>query len=186
MAGEPVVTIVGNLTSNPELNYIGNGTPVANFTVASTPRTQNRNTGEWVDGEAMFVRCAVWRDYAEHVAESLSKGMRVIVTGRLSVRSYESNGARQISLEMQVDEVGPSLRFATAQVSRAAFNGGNGGNNYGGSNYGGGNFSGGGEAAGGMSYGQGGGQVTYGAPMGGSAGDEWSSPTAPMEGAPNF
>lgn len=197
MAGEPVVTIVGNLTANPELNYIGNGTPVANFTVASTPRTQNRNTGEWVDGEAMFVRCAVWRDYAEHVAESLSKGMRVIVTGRLSVRSYESNGARQISLEMQVDEVGPSLRFATAQVSRAAFNGGNGGNNnyggnnygggnYGGGSYGGGNFSGGGDSVGGMSYGQGGGQVTYGAPMGGSEGDQWSSPQPPVEGPPDF
>lgn len=177
MAGEPIVTIVGNLTSDPELRYVSNGSPVANFTVASTPRTQNRQTNQWEDGEAMFIRCSVWRDYAEHVAESLSKGMRVIVTGRLSVRSYEQNGVRQTSLEMQVDEVGPTLRFATAKVSRAASSSGS----YGGGN--GGNFG------GGASYGYGGqGQVSYGAPAGGSAGDQWASPSfgAAYDSGPEF
>ena len=118
MAGEPVLTIVGNLTGDPELRYVSSGTPVASFTVASTPRSLNRQTNQWEDGEAMFVRCSVWREYAENVAESLSKGMRVIVTGRMTVRSYEYNGQQRTSIEMQVDEVGPSLRYARAQVTR--------------------------------------------------------------------
>ena len=118
MANEPIITIIGNLTGDPELRYVSSGTPVASFTVASTPSTLNRQTNPWEDGDAMFVRCSVWREYAENVAESLSKGMRVIVTGRMTVRSYEYNGQQRTSIEMQVDEVGPSLRYARAQVTR--------------------------------------------------------------------
>lgn len=118
MANEPIVTITGNLTGDPELRYTSAGIPVANFTVASTPRTLNRQTNQWEDGEAMFVRCSVWREYAENVAETLTKGMRVIVTGRLTVRSYEHQGEQRTSLEVAVDEIGPSLRYATAQVTR--------------------------------------------------------------------
>ena len=126
MANEPIITIIGNLTGDPELRYVSSGTPVASFTVASTPRSLNRQTNQWEDGEAMFVRCSVWREYAENVAESLSKGMRVIVTGRMTVRSYEYNGQQRTSIEMQVDEVGPSLKFATARVTKAS-RGGSGG-----------------------------------------------------------
>ena len=118
MANEPIITIVGNLTADPELRYVSSGTPVASFTVASTPRSLNRQTNQWEDGEPMFVRCSVWREYGENVAESLAKGMRVVVTGRLSVRSYEYNGEKRQSIEMQVDEVGPSLRYARAQVTK--------------------------------------------------------------------
>ena len=118
MANEPIITITGNLTGDPELRYVSSGTPVASFTVASTPRSLNRQTNQWEDGEAMFVRCSVWREYAENVAESLSKGMRVVVTGRMTVRSYEHNGQQRTSIELQVDEVGPSLRYARAQVTR--------------------------------------------------------------------
>ena len=118
MANEPIITVVGNLTGDPEIHYIASGTPVASFTVASTPRTLNRQTQQWEDGEAMFIRCSVWREYGENVAESLSKGMRVLVTGRLTVRSYEYNGQQRTSLEMQVDEIGPSLRYARAQVTK--------------------------------------------------------------------
>ena len=118
MANEPIVTIVGNLTGDPELRYVSSGTPVASFTVASTPRSLNRQTNQWEDGEAMFVRCSVWREYGENVAETLTKGMRVVVTGRLTVRSYEYNGEKRQSIEMQVDEVGPSLRYARAQVTK--------------------------------------------------------------------
>lgn len=123
MANEPVVTIVGNLTADPELRYLSSGVAVASFTVASTPRTQNRQSGQWEDGEAMFVRCSVWREYAENAAESLAKGMRVIVTGRMTVRSYEANtGEKRQSIELQVDEIGPSLRYARARVARVAAN----------------------------------------------------------------
>ena len=119
MANEPIITVVGNLTAAPELKYVGSGTAVASFTVASTPREKNKQTGEWEDGEPMFVRCSVWRDYAENVTESLAKGMRVVVHGRLQVRSYQrKDGSQGTSIEMQVDEVGPSLRYATAQVTR--------------------------------------------------------------------
>ena len=117
----PHITITGNLTADPSLKYVGSGTAVASFTVASTPREKNKDTGEWEDGEAMFVRCSVWRDYAENVTESLAKGMRVVVHGRLQVRSYQRNdGSQGTSIEMQVDEVGPSLRYATAQVTKSA------------------------------------------------------------------
>ena len=122
MSGEPIITIVGNLTSDPELRYVASGTPVASFTVASTPRNLNKQTNQWEDGEAMFVRCSVWREYGENVAETLTKGMRVVVTGRLTVRSYEYNGQQRTSIEMQVDEVGPSLRYATVQVSKRSGN----------------------------------------------------------------
>ena len=118
MANEPIITIVGNLTSDPELRYVASGTPVASFTVASTPRNLNKQTNQWEDGEAMFVRCSVWREYGENVASTLTKGMRVVVTGRLTVRSYEYNGEKRQSIEMQVDEVGPSLRYARAQVTK--------------------------------------------------------------------
>lgn len=173
MAGEPIITIVGNLTSDPELRYVSSGTPVASFTVASTPRSLNRQTNQWEDGEAMFVRCSVWREYGENVAESLTKGMRVVVTGRLTVRSYEYNGQQRTSIEMQVDEVGPSLRYARAQVTKVS--GGSGGQNRGGGNYGGGQ---GGQSQQGAPSG---GRASYDAPQGGSSYDPWQQ--APQGGS---
>ena len=129
MAGETIITLVGNLTADPELRFTPSGAPVANFTVASTPRTFDRQTGEWKDGDAMFINCAVWRQAAENVAESLTKGMRVIVQGRLKSRSYETReGERRTVFEVDVDEVGPSLRYATAKVTRTTGGGGGGGN----------------------------------------------------------
>lgn len=121
MAGDTVITIIGNLTADPELRWTQSGAAVADFTVASTPRTYDRNAGEWRDGDTLFMRCSVWRDTAENVAESLRKGMRVIVQGRLTQRSYETQqGERRTVVELQVDEVGPSLRRARAQVTRTA------------------------------------------------------------------
>jgi single-strand DNA-binding protein len=121
MAGETVITVVGNLTSDPELRYTQNGLAVANFTIASTPRNFDRAANEWKDGEALFLRASVWREFAEHVAGSLTKGSRVIVTGRLKQRSYETKeGEKRTSIELEVDEIGPSLRYATATVTRAA------------------------------------------------------------------
>ncbi|MCT2085111.1 single-stranded DNA-binding protein [Microbacterium enclense] len=128
MAGETVITVVGNLTADPELRYTQNGLPVANFTIASTPRTFDRQANEWKDGEALFLRASVWREFAEHVAGSLTKGSRVIATGRLKQRSYQDReGNNRTSIELEVDEIGPSLRYATAQVTRAASSGGGGG-----------------------------------------------------------
>ncbi|KQR26219.1 MULTISPECIES: single-stranded DNA-binding protein [Microbacterium] len=128
MAGETVITVVGNLTADPELRYTQNGLPVANFTIASTPRTFDRQANEWKDGEALFLRASVWREFAEHVAGSLTKGSRVIATGRLKQRSYQDReGNNRTSIELEVDEIGPSLRYATAQVTRAASGGGGGG-----------------------------------------------------------
>ena len=119
MSGETVVTLVGNLTADPTLRWTQSGSAVADFTVASTPRTYDRNAGEWRDGDPLFIRCSVWRDVAENVAESLRKGMRVIVVGRLTQRSYDTQqGERRTIVELQVDEVGPSLRRARAQVTR--------------------------------------------------------------------
>ncbi|OKL50578.1 single-stranded DNA-binding protein [Boudabousia marimammalium] len=119
MAGETTLTVIGNLTADPELRFTPSGVAVASFTVASTPRTFDRQSNEWRDGETLFMRCSVWREVAENVAESLTKGMRVIVRGRLESRSYKSReGENRTSLEMQVDEVGPSLRYAKAQVTR--------------------------------------------------------------------
>ncbi|MFT3835207.1 MAG: single-stranded DNA-binding protein [Micropruina sp.] len=154
MAGETTITLVGNLTADPELRFTPSGAAVANFTVASTPRTFDRQTQEWKDGDAMFLNCSVWRQAAENVAESLTKGMRVVVQGRLKSRSYETReGERRTVFEVDVDEVGPSLRYASAKVTR--------------SSGGGGNYSGGGNAGGGYSGGNSGGQ------QGGN--DSWSS-----------
>jgi len=124
MAGETIITVVGNLTDDPELKFTPSGAAVANFTVASTPRTFDRQTNEWKDGDALFLRCAAWRNLAENVAESLTKGQRVIVTGALRVRQYErQDGSKGTSVEMNVEEVGPSLKFATAKVTKATRSG---------------------------------------------------------------
>ncbi|MFL2002161.1 single-stranded DNA-binding protein [Microbacterium sp. A1-JK] len=127
MAGETIVTVVGNLTADPELRYTQNGLPVTNFTIASTPKVFDRQANEWKDGEALFLRASVWREFAEHVAGSLTKGARVVATGRLKQRSYQDReGQNRTSIELEVDEIGPSLRYATAQVTRAASGGGSG------------------------------------------------------------
>ena len=128
MAGETKITVVGNLTADPELRYTQNGLPVANFTIASTPRNFDRQANEWKDGEALFLRASVWREFAEHVAGSLSKGMRVIAEGTLRQRSYQDkDGNQRTAIELEVDEIGPSLRYATATVTRAANAQGQGG-----------------------------------------------------------
>ncbi len=128
MAGETVITVVGNLTADPELRFTGSGVPFASFTIASTPRTFDRQTNEWKDGDALFLRATVWREFAEHIANSLTKGMRVIARGNLRQRSYEDkDGQRRTSYELDVDEIGPSLRYATAQVTRVPSRGGQGG-----------------------------------------------------------
>ncbi len=139
MAGETNITVVGNLTNDPELKFTPSGAAVANFTVASTPRTFDRQTNEWKDGEALFIRCDAWRQLAENVAESLQKGQRVVVTGSLKVRNFErQDGSKGTSVEMTVDEIGPSLRFATAKVTRAGRSDGGGGNSSSNNNSGGG------------------------------------------------
>lgn len=136
MAGETIITVVGNLTDDPELKFTPSGAAVANFTVASTPRTFDRQTNEWKDGDALFLRCAAWRQLAENVAESLQKGQRVVVTGALRVRQFErQDGSKGTSVELNVDEVGPSLRYATAKVTkvnRSGNSGGGGGQDWGG------------------------------------------------------
>jgi single-strand DNA-binding protein len=119
MAGETTITVMGNLTSDPELRFTPSGSAVANFTIASTPRTFDRQSNEWKDGETLFLRASVWREAAENVAESLTKGMRVIVSGRLKSRSYETKeGEKRTVIELEVDEIGPSLRYANAKVAR--------------------------------------------------------------------
>ena len=119
MAGETVITVVGNLTADPELRFTPSGAAVASFTVASTPRSFDKNSNEWKDGDALFLRCSIWRQAAENVAESLQRGMRVVVTGRLKQRSFETReGEKRTVIELDVDEVGPSLRYATAKVNR--------------------------------------------------------------------
>jgi len=160
MAGETIITVVGNLTDDPELRFTPSGAAVANFTVASTPRNFDKNTNEWVDGEAMFLRCSIWRQAAENVAESLQRGMRVVVQGRLKARSYEDReGQKRTVFELEVDEVGPSLKFATAKVNRTSRQGGGGG------------YSGGGQGA------QGGGGQS--AP----ADDPWATPAPAASGS---
>ncbi|EJG15409.1 MULTISPECIES: single-stranded DNA-binding protein [Actinomycetaceae] len=196
MAGDTVITVIGNLTADPELRWTQSGAAVADFTVASTPRTYDRNAGEWRDGDTLFMRCSVWRETAENVAESLRKGMRVIVQGRLTQRSYDTQqGERRTVVELQVDEVGPSLRRARAQVTRTAPSGGGGyqsdnrGQQQGGyqqaasqgGGYGGGQQ--GGYGQGGTNYGAQGG-ANYGAPTGGSPEDPWR--TAPSGGSTSF
>jgi len=133
MAGETVITVVGNLTADPELRYTQSGRAVANFTIASTPRNFDRNSNEWKDGEALFLRASCWAEFAEHVASSLTKGMRVMAQGRLVQRNYQDReGNNRTAIELQVDEIGPSLRYATASVTRAA-GGSQGGGSRGGS-----------------------------------------------------
>ncbi|MFC4603902.1 single-stranded DNA-binding protein [Rhodococcus kronopolitis] len=131
MAGDTVITVIGNLTADPELRFTPAGAAVANFTVASTPRTFDRNSNEWKDGEALFLRCNIWREAAENVAESLTRGSRVIVSGRLKQRSYETReGEKRTVVELEVDEIGPSLRYATAKVNKANRGGGGGGGGF--------------------------------------------------------
>jgi single-strand DNA-binding protein len=133
-AGDIVITVVGNLTNDPELRFTPSGAAVASFTVASTPRILDKATNEWKDGDAVFMRCSVWRQYAENVAESLQKGARVIVTGRLKQRSYETReGEKRTVMEMEVDEVGPALKYATAKVNKVQRGGGGFGGETGGS-----------------------------------------------------
>jgi single-strand DNA-binding protein len=143
VAGETIITVVGNLTADPELRFTPSGAAVANFTIASTPRTFDKNTNEWKDGDALFLRCSVWRQAAENVAESLQKGTAVIAQGRLKQRSFETKeGEKRTVVELEVDEIGPALKFATAKVTKASRGGGGGG--FGG---GGGGGGGGGNAA---------------------------------------
>ena len=166
MAGDTIITIIGNLTADPELRFTSSGAAVASFTVASTPRTFDRQTGKWKDAETLFMPCSSWRDAAENVAESLTKGTRVIVQGRLTQRSYTTReGEQRTVVEMQVDEIGPSLRYAKAQVTRQPRGGGQGGYNQGGPQQGGYN--------GGGGIGQG--QSGYNAPAGGAADDPWAT-----------
>jgi single-strand DNA-binding protein len=173
MAGDTTLTIIGNLTNDPELRFTPSGAAVANFTVASTPRMFDRQSNEWKDGETLFMRCSVWRDAAENVAESLQRGSRVIVTGRLKSRTFDTKeGEKRTVMELEVDELGPSLRYATAKVNKTSRGGGGGGGGFGGG--GGGGFSCGGGGGGG--YG-GGGQSSQPAddpwatgPSGGGAG----------------
>ncbi|ALY10305.1 ssDNA-binding protein [Arthrobacter phage JKerns] len=151
MAGETTITVIGNLTNDPELRFTPSGSAVANFTIASTPRTFDRQANEWKDGETLFLRASVWRETAENVAETLMKGMQVIVSGRLKSRSYETKeGEKRTVIELEVDEIGPSLRWMTGKMNRSnrASNGGGfgGGNQQGGN--GGGNYSGGSMAQG--------------------------------------
>lgn len=160
MAGETVITVVGNLTADPELRFTPAGAAVANFTVASTPRTFDRNSNEWKDGDALFMRCNIWREAAENVAESLTRGARVVVTGRLRQRSYETReGEKRTVVELEVDEIGPSLRYATAKVNKANRGGGGGG---------GGNF-------GGSSGGSGGGRPSSNSGSNSGGDDPWGS-----------
>jgi len=133
MAGDTNITLVGNLTDDPELRFTPSGAAVANFTVASTPRFLDKQTNEWKDGDALFMRCNIWRQAAENVAESLQRGMRVIVTGRLRQRSYETKeGEKRTVYEVEVDEIGPSMRYATAKVNKVQRGGGSGGGGFGG------------------------------------------------------
>jgi single-strand DNA-binding protein len=128
VAGDTTITVIGNLTADPELRFTPSGAAVANFTVASTPRMFDRQTNEWKDGEALFLRCSIWREAAENVAESLTRGSRVIVQGRLKQRSFETReGEKRTVVEVEVDEIGPSLRYATAKVNKASRSGGGGG-----------------------------------------------------------
>ena len=189
MAGDTIITIVGNLTADPEMRFTPSGAAVASFTVASTPRTFDRQTGKWKDGETLFMRCSIWRDAAENVAESLTKGTRVIAQGRLVQRSFTTReGENRTVVEMQVDEIGPSLRYAKAQVTRqprgggqGGFGGGQGGpqgGGFGGNQGGQGGYNQGGPQQGGYNGGGGfggQGQSGYNAPAGGAADDPWAT-----------
>ncbi|MBF6176375.1 single-stranded DNA-binding protein [Nocardia blacklockiae] len=170
MAGDTVITVIGNLTADPELRFTPAGAAVANFTVASTPRVFDRNSNEWKDGEALFLRCNIWREAAENVAESLTRGARVIVSGRLKQRSFETReGEKRTVVELEVDEIGPSLRYATAKVNKTS----RGGGGFGGGSGGGGGYNSGanGGGRGGQQQGSAGGDDPWGsAPAAGSFG----------------
>ncbi|GAA4668306.1 single-stranded DNA-binding protein [Nocardioides nanhaiensis] len=158
MAGETVITVVGNLVDDPELRFTPSGAAVANFRIASTPRIFDRQSNEWKDGEGLFLSCAVWRQAAENVAESLQKGMRVVVQGRLKQRQYETReGEKRTVIELEVEEVGPSLKYATAKVARVSRSGGGGGGGYNAGGGGGGGYNAGGGGGGGYNSGGGGG-----------------------------
>jgi single-strand DNA-binding protein len=164
MAGETPITVVGNLTADPELRFTPSGAAVANFTVASTPRTFDKQTNDWKDGEALFLNCSVWRQAAENAAESLTRGMRVIVSGRLKARSYETReGEKRTVFEIDVDEVGPSMKYATAKVTKTSRSGG-------GSGFGSGGGSGSDDPWAGNQGGQGGG--SWGGNQGGQSGGQ--------------
>lgn len=158
MSGETTITIIGNLTSDPELRFTPSGAAVANFTIASTPRTFDRQTSEWKDGEALFMRCSIWRQPAENVAETFQRGSRVIAVGRLSQRTYEKDGEKRTVVEMTVEEIGPSLRYATAKVTKAARSGDGGASS-------------------------GGGRSDPWSTAGGSGRDPWSTPAPPGGGS---
>ncbi len=176
MAGETVITVVGNLVDDPELRFTPSGAAVANFRIASTPRTFDKQSNEWKDGDALFLSCSVWRQAAENVAESLQKGMRVVVQGRLKSRQYETReGEKRTVFEIEVEEVGPSLKYATAKVTRAARSAGGGGY----SNQGGGGGYGGGAAPAADPWASSGpAETPQGAGQGGGApaGDPWGAP----------
>lgn len=169
MANDTVITVIGNLTADPELRFTQSGIAVASFTIASTPRTFDRQSNEWKDGEALFLRCSIWRDAAENVAESLEKGTRVVAQGRLKQRSFtDREGQNRTSIELDVDEIGPSLRYATAKPNKVQRGGGGRGG------FGGGAPQGGGQGGYGNQGGQGG-QGGYGnAPQGAPAADPWA------------
>jgi len=202
MAGDTIITVVGNLTDDPELRFTPSGAAVANFTVASTPSTFNRQTNSWEDGETLFLRCSIWRQAAENVAESLQRGMRVVAQGRLKARSYETReGEKRTVFELEVDEIGPSMRYATAKVTKTSRQSGGQGGGYNSGGYGGGQQQsapandpwatnpapaapqggggyGGGQQGGGQQGGQGGQQGGgYGGQGGGQpANDPWATP----------
>ncbi len=182
MAGETTITVIGNLTADPELRYTSSGIPVCSFRVASTPRVRNRQTGEWSDGDPLFLGCEVWRDAAENAGESLKKGMRVIVQGNLAQRSYQTQAGEQRTVyELKNCEVGPSLFRARAQVTRNERGGGYGGGQQGGYQGGAGN-QGGYQGGGAGGYGNGGGQGGY---AGGAGGGQQPTYNAPAGGAPD-
>lgn len=181
MAGETTITVVGNLTNDPELRFTPSGAAVANFTIASTPRTFDRQANEWKDGDTLFLRASVWREYAENVAETLAKGMRVVAQGRLKSRSYETKeGENRTVMELEVDEIGPSLRYASAKVTRTARNGqGSGSGGFSGG-FGGGNTGGG--FSGSQNGAQGGGG--WGGSQSAPADDPWGAGSSAM-GSPS-
>jgi len=165
MAGEPPITLIGNLTGDPELRFTPSGAAVANFTIASTPRTLDRQSNEWKDGETLFISCSVWRQVAENVAESLTKGSRVVVHGRLKARSYDDReGNKRTVCECEVEEIGASMRYATLKISKTSRSDGGGG------------FGGGGNQGGGYGGNQGGGGFGGGNQGGGQQNDPWATP----------
>ena len=178
MAGETTITVVGNLTNDPELRFTPSGSAVANFTIASTPRTFDRQTNEWKDGETLFLRASIWREAAENVAESLVKGTRVVAQGRLKSRSYETKeGEKRTVMELEVDEIGPSLRYASAKVTRTQRSSSNGGG-FGGSNANANGGQGGFNGGSNQGWGGGGQQGQSGAP----ASDPWGAPAGTNSG----